>query len=285
MPKPIPFLRAAAPLALAIAAGAAFPHAAAAQVWGAWGGWGPPPARIYGPPPGAYGDDTISPRIVARILNAHGYRLVSAPTYSGERLFAVGENGAGLRARFVIDAYDGALLRVARLGVGDPVLRPPGFIPRPPANYAYGGPGEFQEEAPLAPAPRPLAPKHKAKPKPHTASRMVEPAPAPLVRPAPSVATKPPAVVRPVEKPAPVHAAVPPAPAPTPPLAPDAKPPETQSSTPVDIGPKVEPVARAPEAAPAPAQVPRVETKPAAPAPATAAPATDAGEPGPDMSR
>jgi hypothetical protein len=259
------FARLGAPALLALATVAA-PLPAAAQYWGGWGGgWAPPP-RVYvaAPADDFFGEDAVSPRTVARILNSRGYRLVSAPAYSGERVVAVGEAANGARARFYIDAYDGALIRMVRAGPqGDYASAPPADYGAPP----LGAPGE------------PRA-KPKPKPKPKSAARTPGDAkPAAPAAPPPSVATQPPAEPAPaidqkptaVAPPAPAVPAAPaasvPAPAPTPqataptpapqtPLAPDARPAEQPSGKPVDIGPRVQPVARAPADQPAAAPAP-----------------------------
>lgn len=275
------FLRAApAVLVLALAA----PQTASAQFWGGWGGgFGPPPVPPRNVGPGPYFDDAISPRVVSRILAAHGYRMISAPLYNGERVIATGEGAGGARARFYLDAYDGALLRVARGG------------PQPGPDIAYGQPDAFGQPqiAPGAVPGEPLyQPKPKPKPKPRTAARAVEPKPVAPAKPAPTEATKPPAEPAPVATtpaqptpsagaPAPSTApsasapvqesasaptnAAPQASAPSSPqtpLAPDAQP--AEASKPADIGPRVQPVAKGPDKAPEPEA-----TKPAEPAAAS----------------
>jgi hypothetical protein len=279
MPRSFSLVRLAAPAMAAALAGFAQP--AAAQFLGPWGGvWGPPPPRIVDGP--IFDETRISPRAVSRIIRAQGYRLISAPRYGDERVVAIGENGAGVRARFVIDAFDGELLRMSALNAPAPAYRGP-------AAPGMAVAPEFGAE----PAPGyPAAPLAKPKPKPKTASR-TPPAPKPVAAPpapAPSQAITAPAAPVPAPaapqqatpSPAPVEANTAPAtlaPAPQTPLAPDAKPVEPPKSG--DIGPRVEPVspqARAPEPnAPPPA----VEApKPADPSPAPAAPtSTPSNEP------
>jgi hypothetical protein len=288
MSKPLFMVRAAAPVALALAAFVA-PQAASAQYWS----WGAPPGRVFGPPPVVYGEPDdgfapggaiLAPRMVAQILNARGYRLVSAPQRRGPRLIAIGENSRGDRARFVIDAYDGALIRMARAEGGDFAPRPPAVIPGRPGDYAYGQPDDFGMEAPLGAPPRSVAPVHKPKPKPKTAARTVEPKPVTPAKPAPTEATRPPQAPTPApaaEAPAPAappQTATAPTPQPQTPLAPDARPPE--NAKPVDIGPRVEPVARAPETAPAPQPAPAKPPE----APSAAAPVEPAA-PMPDPTK
>jgi hypothetical protein len=271
MPRSFSFVRLAAPALAAALAGFAQP--AAAQFVGPWGGvWGPPPPRIVDGP--VFDETRISPRAVSRIVRAQGFRLISAPRYGDERVIAIGENGAGARARFVIDAFDGELLRMSALNAPAPgTAVAPEFGAEPAPGY-------------------PTTPHAKPKPKSKTASR-TPPAPKPVAAPpppAPSQATTAPAEPVPAPaapqqaapSPAPVEAKTAPAtiaPAPQTPLAPDAKPIEPPKSG--DIGPRVEPVApqaRAPEPS---ARPPAIEApKPADPPPAIAAPtATPSSEP------
>lgn len=268
MVKPLVFARSAAPAILALVAALGAPGSASAQfyrAWG-WGGWGPPPARVYAPPPMVYEEDAaISPRIVASLLRARGYRLATAPRYAGDRVIALGENSAGFRARFIIDAYDGALIRMVRVDG-----RQPGFVPgRPRGDVALGAPGEYGDPDLAAPPPGPLAPhRPMAKPKPKTAART--PAEAPRLtpaKPAPGQASRAPAAPGPAA--APVIGVA----APQTPLAPDAQP-AAQAKPAGDIGPRVEPVVRATEAAAAPA-TPTSAAQDQAPA----------GAPAPDLTR
>lgn len=233
---------------------------ASAQFWG--GGWFAP-IPMPGPmsaDPGA----AIPVRMVARIVAAQGFRLTDYPVRRGNRVIALGVDGRGQMMRFVIDAYDGAVLRTALVGAP----RPPGYIGNPD-TYAYGAPAYG---VPAAREPLDTAPKQKRKPKVKTAAK--PPAPLPQAAPAspaapPSQATQAPAPVTPaapatVSTPSPAPAATTPpavaAPVPAKPAEPaapvvaapppDVRPaPDAQPSA--DIGPKVVPVrpteAKAPE--------------------------------------
>ncbi len=254
MVKPLVSARFATPAILAVVAALGAPGSASAQfyrAWG-WGGWGPPPARVYAPPPMSYEEDAvISPRVVANLLRARGYRLVATPRYAGDRVVALGENSAGARMRFIIDAYDGALIRMARVDG-----RQPGFVPgRPRGDVALGAPDDYGEPN-LAPH-RPMS-----KPKSTTAART--PAEAPRLtpaKPAPSQASRAPVAPGTAAAPATI------VPAPQTPLTPDAQP-SALAKPAGDIGPRVEPVARAPDvAAAAPAPAVQDQAPAAAPAP------------------
>ena len=238
--------------AVSVAGMAGLSAPASAQFWG--GGWfGPIP--IPGPAPADSGA-AIPVRMVARIVAAQGFRLTDYPVRRGNRVIALGVDGRGQMMRFVIDAYDGAVLRASLVGAP----RPPGYIGNPD-TYAYGAPAYGVPEArePLEAAPKP-----KAKPKVKTAAK--PPATLPHAAPAspatpPSQATHAPAPVTPS---APVTA---PATVSTPPVAP--APPAAATSTPP-----------APAAPAAPAVVAPVPATPVAP-PVAVAPPPDV-RPAPD---
>ena len=250
---------------------------AQAQFWGGWfGGWrSAEPA--YAPP--------IPPRRVAAIIASRGYALNGAPRRQGEVIIADGVDGRGEHMRFVLDAYDGEIIR-ARLA-GAP--RPPGFIgngepPMPQAHAAVApnSPGPASGSRPAAgplmggvqpglEPPHPLAkPKPAPKPKQTAAHTPAKAAPAPAPPKAPSEAEK---VTAPVstatQEPGSPRGAAPsaaeakaPTPSPATPLAPDAAPanppaapaaaaveakaPAPQATS--DIGPAVKKVDPAPTA-------------------------------------
>lgn len=247
-----------------VAAGSA---PAAAQFWG--GGWFAP-IPVPGIMPGPPAADAIPVRMVARIVAAQGFRLTDYPVRRGNRIIALGVDQRGQMMRFVIDAYDGAVLRASLVGAP----RPPGYIGNPD-TYAYGGPAYG---APDAREPLDAAPKQKRKPKVKTAAKPPAPlphaapaspaappsqatqAPAPLTPVAPATVSTPPAAPAAATPPAAAPAApavatpVPAKPEPAPPVVaappPDVRPaPDAQPSA--DIGPKVVPVkpteAKAPE--------------------------------------
>jgi len=215
-----------------------------AQFFGGWwGGWRAAPAP-YGAP--------IPPRRVASIVASEGFELSGPPRREGDVILADGVDSRGQHMHFVIDAYDGDVIR-SRLagpprppglvGNGAPVgvareahagLMPdepagpprPGTAPRPPMGAQLGGAQPGLEPAhPLAKPPKAkkqqTAAHNPAKPAsapvppkvPSQAEQVKEPAPAPT-------ATQEPAA------PAAVEAKAPPAPAASPatPLAPDAAP-------------------------------------------------------------
>lgn len=204
----IRFVRYAAPLALVLATAGS---PASAQFF-----WGPPAPFWDGAP--MVEDAPVPGAVVARILRARGYRLAGRPQIRGERIVAIGERPDGRRARFVIDAYDGALIRTTLLS-------------------------EPREPRPHKPAARPAEPKA-----PPVASVPAQPAPPkpPLAPPAPQQPelpkAAPPTQVAPQQAPSAPAAQAPAAAAP-------AQPPVETPAPAADIGPQVKPVA---PAAPAP---------------------------------
>lgn len=270
--------RASLPVTVALAGAASFAALfsaapASAQFFGLFDAFRGPPVVVR--------QGVIPPRMVAAILRAQGFALVEAPMRRGDRIIALGEDERGQVMRFVIDAFDGAVIRTALVGAP----RPPGFIGGEPRAYAYRGPGpgviynepvepdpRFAPPAPGSPAPsaRPK-PKPKVAAKPPASSRPdpVQPKAEPASPPAeaaspsapPSQATKAPEPVAPAappatakEEPKPAASSVPPpvaarpvetpeAPVAARPAAPASRPGPTGQSA--DIGPKVVPVAPA----------------------------------------
>jgi hypothetical protein len=270
--------------AMGIAAGLALTTgvgAAQAQFFGGWwGGWRHAEPMPEGVP--------IPPRRVERIVASEGFSLSGPPQRQGDVILADGVDGRGQRMRFVLDAYDGQILRT-RL-VGGP--RPPGLIYGGPGvdvpSQAHAGLGRDEPGPTIVPgvgprvgsaqpgfeAPRPLQKaKPPAKPKQSAARAPAKPAAAPIAPKVPSEAetVTPPASAKqePVSAP-PAAEAKAPAPAastPATPLAPDATPvgtapapapapATTEAKAPApkatqDIGPVVKKVEPAPAVAPA----------------------------------
>jgi hypothetical protein len=224
---------------------------AQAQFWGGWwGGWRSAPGSYAAP---------IPPRRVASIMASEGYALNGIPRRDRDVIIADGVDARGDHMRFVIDAYDGQILR-SRLA-GPP--RPPGFVGNPePAPQAHaalspnqpgsapagiGRPAAGQMIGGAQPGlepPHPLAKsKAAAKPKQTAAHNPAKPAAAPVPPKAPSEAEK-------VTAPTPT-ANQEPTPAAPAPAAVEAKAPVPQATP--DIGPAVKKVDPAPTAAiPAP---------------------------------
>jgi hypothetical protein len=253
---------------------------AQAQFWGGWwGGWRSAPGPYAAP---------IPPRRVASIMASEGYALNGTPRRDRDVIIADGVDARGDHMRFVIDAYDGQILR-SRLA-GPP--RPPGFVGNPePAPQAHaalspnqpgsvpaaiGRPAAGQMIGGAQPGfepPHPLAkPKVAAKPKQTAAHNPAKPGTAPVPPKAPSEAEKvtapvPTAAEEPAAPPAATEAKAA-AGSPATPLAPDAAPANPPAAPPPaaveakapalqatpDIGPAVKKVDPAPTAViPAPA--------------------------------
>jgi len=254
---------------------------AQAQFWaGWWGGWRSAPGRYAAP---------IPPRRVASIMASEGYALNGTPRRDRDVIIADGVDARGDHMRFVIDAYDGHILRSRLAGP----TRPPGFVGNPePAPQAHAALSPTQPgSAPAAigrPAagqmiggtqpglepPHPLAkPKAAAKPKQTAAHNPAKPSTAPVPPKAPLEAEK-------MTAPAPTateEPAAPPAKAPagnpTTRLAPDAAP----AHPPAAAAPAaIEAKAPAPQATPdiGPA-VKKVDPAPTATVPAAAPSAPD----------
>ncbi|MEA2841455.1 MAG: hypothetical protein QOF41_2785 [Methylobacteriaceae bacterium] len=268
---------------LGLAGGLALVSASApaqAQMWGGWwGGWRPAQPAPYAAP--------IPPRRVAGIVASEGYALNGAPRRDGDVIIADGVDGHGQHMRFVIDAYDGEVLR-SRIA-GPP--RPPGLIgngeaadapqqahvalaPNQPARASGLGAALRPGTGPLMggaqPGLEPLHPLGKPKPAPKpkqtAAHTPAKPATTPVPPKAPSEAEKvtapAPAATQEPASPAPAAEANAPMASPATPLAPDAipaSPPvpparaavEAKAPTPQptpDIGPAVKKVDPAPTA-------------------------------------
>ncbi len=229
---------------------------AQAQMWGGWfGGWRATPGPYASP---------IPPRRVAGIVASEGYALNGTPRRDGDVIIADGVDPRGQHVHFVIDAYDGEILRSRVAGpprppgfVGNPEAAPQahaalvpnqvgsgaGTIARPPAGQMLGG------AQPGLEPPHPLAkPKAAPKPKQTAAHNPAKPAAAPIPPKAPSEAEK-------VTAPAPTAHQEPASPAP----AAEARAPETLVPTPLapDAAPASAPAAPAPTAVEAKAPVPQ----------------------------
>jgi hypothetical protein len=268
---------------LGLAGGVAILSAGApaqAQFWGGWfGGWRSQPAPYAAP---------IPPRRVAAIIADEGYAMNGTPRRQGDIILADGVGRGGEHVRFVIDAYNGEILRtrIAAPAAGPP--RPPGFVGngeppqaqaaltpnspgptsglRPSAGQVMGGAQPGLE--PLHPLAKPKAPK----PKQTAAHTPAKPAAAPVPPKAPSEADKvtaPAPTATQESSPATSTEAKAPAGNPATPLAPDAAP----VSPPAAPAPAMEAKAPTPQATPdiGPA-VKKVDPAPTAVIPAPAAP-------------
>jgi hypothetical protein len=216
---------------------------AQAQFWsGWWSGWRSEPTPYAAP---------IPPRRVASIMASEGYALSGTPRRQGEVIIADGVDARGDHMRFVLDAYDGEILRGRFAGpprppgvIGNGELRMPqahaavtpnapgpssGLPPRP--GQVMGGAQPGLE--PLHPLAKPTLAKPKApKPEQTAAHTPAKPAATPVPPKAPSEAEKL-AAPAPMATQEPASAAAAEAkaagPSPSTPLAPDAAP----ASTPV----------------------------------------------------
>ncbi|MCB9997339.1 MAG: hypothetical protein M9883_13415 [Methylobacteriaceae bacterium] len=273
---------------------------AAAQFLSPWNVWSDP--RVVGPDDDFVEDNFLPPQAIRRIVAAQGYRLAAAPRLAGDNVIAIGRNARGERVRFVIDGYSGELLRRTALGGGQR-LAPDQLEPGAPHRKAKARPKHKPnsqtvarkpaiETAPKVETPAPSqATKAPASPAPTVDAPRIEPArtepakadavkpaepPKAAVVTAPTPADKTPlapdAAVQPrpaaAATPAPQQASVPttPAPAEKPPLTAEPKAQaETPAAKPSDIGPRVEPVARAPETTSADAKPADTAAKPVEP--------------------
>jgi hypothetical protein len=221
-------------------------------------------------------------------MASEGYALSGTPRRQGEVIIADGVDARGEHMRFVIDAYDGQILR-SRLA-GPP--RPPGFVGNPePAPQAHaalspnqpgsapaaiGRPaaGQIGGAQPGLEPPHPLGKPKAPKPKQTAARTPAKPTAAPVLPKPPSEAEK-------VTAPAPTATQEPGAPA----MSTEAKAPAANPATPLapDAAPANPPAAPAPAAvqakAPAPQATPdigpavkKVDPAPTATVPAPAAP-------------
>ena len=172
-----------APFALALAALA--PAPAAAQFF-----FGP---SYYWGAPDVIEDEPVPLAMVVRVLRASGYRLVGRPRIVGEDIIAIGARPDGRRARFVIDAYDGALIRTTLLN--EP-RRAPVAKPKPDRPAARVSPAPHATPEPRKPAR--VAPQ----PAPNLAAPQSAPNPAPSPAPNAAPSAAPPDIgpqVKPVE--------------------------------------------------------------------------------------
>lgn len=237
----------------------------------------PPPAPLIEE------EEALSPREVARAARAQGFEPVGRPMRNGEVYVIEAQDGRGRRARLIVDAYDGAILR--RFVNADGLVGE-----RPLTRRRFAEPAldaQMPEaRAPDAGAPRVIegvGPKSSRKatevetPKPRRAREAAAPRHEPRAAPARPVAPRP---TGPTAGPA--AAASPPAP----PVAAAPAAPQRRPEPPKPIAPG--PGAEAPGAIPPPPFMapPQPEAaKPAAPdaskpvaqAPRAAAPATAAG--------
>ncbi|WP_157234940.1 hypothetical protein [Methylosinus sp. LW4] len=241
-----------------------------------------------------------TPRAVAGILGEEGFRLVGGLGRRGDQVVATGVDRRGHYRRFLIDPYEGEILRSWRIG---PEEVGPGFVEAPPAAYR-GSPGPEPYEGPRAGAaedplvvpglggePRRPARRAEGPSRAHAPNGVaaVRPENAETQRPPhspPSEATRPPTrAAAPQLRPTAPHSAKPAAehkaPAqqqsgPTPPQG------AAPAPTPAPAAAPAAPAQAAPEpphaAAPEPAAVGHQQ---AAPAPQTIVPATPAAPPPP----
>ncbi|MBU3887337.1 hypothetical protein FM996_15570 [Methylosinus sporium] len=206
-----------------------------------------------------------TPRAIAGILGKEGFRLVGGLGRRGDQVVATGVDRRGHYRRFLIDPYEGEILRSWRIG---PDEVGPGFVEAPPAAYR-GGPGPEPYDGPRAAAEDPLVvPGLGGEPR----------------RPAPQSA----ALARRAETPARAHAAVrqdnaetrrPPHSSPS-----EATKPPARAAAPQDRPTTAKPAVAKPAERKAPAQQHSGPTQPqgAAPAPASApSPSSPAPSPSP----
>lgn len=225
-----------------------------------------------------------SRRAVASILGREGFRLIGPLGHRGEQIVATGVNRREGEMRFIIDPYEGRILRAMRLGPPPMYDRAPrgedDYVPTlggsrpvvrdlgedgPPqetdrARRTPPGSARLRETAPL----RAVAPRGPATLAPQGPPPSASQAPPP--RPA---AVAPPPVA---PAPAPVAAPAKPAPAATEPSSAPVAAPAPEMREPKSKTAPVNPKTAAP-VAPAPVATP-VKTAPAATAPPPAAPAT-----------
>ena len=234
----------------------------------------------------------VSPRAIAEILEEEGFRLVGALGRRGDQLVATGVDRRGRYRRFLIDPFEGEILRSWRLGP-EAVHEAPGALDAPPAAYgAPPGPEPYEASRtdplvvpglgaePRRPAPRSAAPSRRADEprRAHAAARPegAETQRAPHVQP--SRATKPPARPTPTRSAAPHGSDRPAAPQPAAmtPADREAPAPQQSGATPSPAAapaptPPIE--SKAPHATPVPEPA-AVGHQQAAPAPQTIVPAT-----------
>lgn len=247
-----------------------------------------------------------SRRAVAGILGREGFRLIGPLGHRGEQIVAMGVNRREGEMRFIIDPYEGRILRAVRLGPppmydrgydrgpgGEPDYAPPGGGARPYARDLgeEDGPraieqprrapksARLRDAPPERPAdqrgPAPLAPQAQppastAAPGPRAAAQPTKPAVPP---PAPPAVSPPPA-----PDPVPVATKAPNAPAKAEPsAAPTQAAPAPQNQEPKKEEPKAK-VESAPKATP-PASTQAAQEPKAPGEPAKAEPASKAAAP------
>jgi hypothetical protein len=275
---------------------------AQAQFFGSWwGGWHSEP--------GPYAAAPIPPRRVASIVASEGFALSAPPQRRGDVILADGVDRQGQHMRFVIDAYDGEILRgrvagpprpPALIGNGEPAGLPPQaharLMPGETGPTALPGAGPRAAAGPILGGAQPgLEPMHplakpKAPPKPKQTAAHTPPkaaATAPIPRKVPSQAEQvkepvpaPSAQQEPATSPtsateakaAPAAAA-----SPATPLAPDAAPINVPAAP---VPAAVE--AKAPVPAPAQDIGPTVKKVDPAPTAAIPAPPTQSDTPAPE---
>ena len=250
----------------------------------------------------------VSPRSIAGILEEEGFRLIGVLGRRGDQVVATGVDRDGRYRRFLIDPYEGEILKSWRVGP-EVVHEAPGFIDAPPAAYrgpppveTYDAPRTGAVEDPLVvpglggeprrPAPQSAAPPRRAETpgKTHAAARPEDAATQRIPHAPPSQATKPPARPTPTRSAAPHGSEKPASPGPAAEKPGERKVPAQQPSGPgASPTPPAEPKAPTPPqettphaAAPAPEpSAAAIGHQQAAPAPQAAAPATASPAPSP----
>ncbi|MGD9545244.1 MAG: hypothetical protein AB7F41_01390 [Methylocystis sp.] len=134
--------KAVLPFALALAAGAVAPQHAFAQFFFRPFAY----SYSYQAPP-AEAPRFASRRAVASILGREGYRLVGPLGHRGEQIVATGVSRREGEIRFIIDPYEGRILRAVRLGP------PPAYDRGPRYGGGYGPAGVDPYAPPAAGAP------------------------------------------------------------------------------------------------------------------------------------
>lgn len=188
------------------------PEPAAGQAFRSPYGYDPyddyPPRPPVGPGP-AFHPPALR-GFVASVLARRGFRLVGPVRDEGDGLIASGVDASGRRMKFLIDAYEGQVLRSWPIGPADPYGEPgpsrayaPRDFPeseyfRPPANRWNEEPGAYEAPRDQMRSQRVGRPPEKPPAEPHRAdsAHLVAPhAPPPQRTKAPSETTKAPALV------------------------------------------------------------------------------------------
>jgi len=114
--------------------------------------------------------------LVAKLLARRGYRLVGALREAGDEIIASGVDAGGRRMRFLIDAYEGEVLRSWPIDPPDAYGEPgPGraYAPRdftegeyirPPVPRPHEPPGAYESRKEATPRQRSARPAEKASP-------------------------------------------------------------------------------------------------------------------------